>query len=206
MVNEAFPVGFRLPAKALAHNLRPMDVFLDLIVTVVSVAALAQYMWSARGHFSSDGMPSGAKLLSWVVLGCALLLFFLLWALPQPLWAQLLGLLLELISFALFWAAIRASRQRQLRLAFDPGNPRSFVDIGPYRYVRHPFYVSYIILWAGWALATWSPWALVSLAVMVCLYIYAARDEERKFGLTDMAGDYAAYRQRVGFFFPKLGR
>lgn len=144
--------------------------------------------------------------MSWVVLGCALLLFFLLWALPQPLWAQGFGLLLQLVSFALFWAAIRASRQRQLRLAFDPGNPRSFVDIGPYRYVRHPFYVSYIILWSGWAISTFSPWALLSLAIMVGIYIYAARDEERKFSLTEMAGDYAAYRRRVGFFFPRLGR
>ncbi|RYE84233.1 MAG: isoprenylcysteine carboxylmethyltransferase family protein [Hyphomicrobiales bacterium] len=183
-----------------------MDVFLDLLITVVSVAALALYMWSALGHFSSEGMPSGAKLLSWLVLACAVLMFALLWTQPQPLWAQWLGLLLELASLLLFWAAIRASRQRQLRLAFDPGNPRSFVDIGPYRYVRHPFYVSYIILWGGWALATWSLWALVPFLIMVAVYITAARDEERKFGLTDMAGTYADYRHRVGFFFPRLGR
>jgi protein-S-isoprenylcysteine O-methyltransferase Ste14 len=183
-----------------------MGLFLDLIVSAVSISALALYMWSARGHFASEGMPPGARLLTYVVLACALVLFYLLWADTQPEWAQLVGLLLQVASLALFWAAIQASRQRQLLLAFDPGNPRSLVDVGPYRYVRHPFYVSYIILWGGWALATWSPWAIVPLAVMVGIYVYAARDEERKFGLTEMAADYAAYRKRVGFFFPRIGR
>jgi protein-S-isoprenylcysteine O-methyltransferase Ste14 len=182
-----------------------MDVFLDLIVTVVSVAALAQYTWSMRGHFSSDGMPTGAKLLSLVVLACALLLLAITWLQPQPAWAQILGIVLQLASFWLFWAAIRASRQARLRLAFDPGNPRTFVSDGPYRYVRHPFYVSYVMFWGGWSLAGWSVWAIFPFLVMTAVYIGAARDEERKFGLTDMGPDYAAYRTRTGFFFPRLG-
>lgn len=182
-----------------------MDVLLDLIVTAAAVAALAQYSWSMRGHFSSDGMPKGAKLLSLVVLACALLLFAIIWLLPQPAWVQILGIVLQLSSFLLFWAAIRASRQARLRLAFDPGNPRSFVSEGPYRYVRHPFYVSYVIFWGGWSLAGWSVWAIFPFLVMTAVYIGAARDEERKFGLTDMGPDYAAYRARTGFFFPRFG-
>lgn len=182
-----------------------MDVLLDLIVTLAAVAALAQYSWSMRGHFSSDGMPKGARLLSLVVLACALLLFTVLWTLPQPAWTQVLGIVLQLSSFALFWAAIRASREGRLRLAFDPGNPRTFVSEGPYRYVRHPFYVSYVIFWGGWALAGWSIWAVFPFLVMTAIYIGAARDEERKFGLTEMGPDYADYRRRTGFFFPRLG-
>ncbi|HEY9011711.1 MAG TPA: isoprenylcysteine carboxylmethyltransferase family protein, partial [Devosia sp.] len=122
----------------------------------------------------------------------------------QPILAQLVGIALQLLSFALFWAAIRASRAGRLRLAFDPGNPRSFVNEGPYRFVRHPFYVSYIILWGGFAIATWSALAIVPFLVMLAVYIYAARDEERKFGLTDMADDYAGYRRRTGMFIPRL--
>lgn len=157
-----------------------------------------------RGHFSSDDVPPGAKALSATVLGCALALFYLVWAIAQPLWAQLVGIALQLLSFVLFWAAIRASRAARLRLAFDPGNPRTFVNQGPYRYVRHPFYTSYVILWGGWAIAAWSPWAIIPFLVMTGIYVFAARDEERKFGLTDMAGDYAAYRRRTGMFFPRL--
>lgn len=181
-----------------------MDILLDCLVTVIAVATLAQYMWSARGHFKSEDMPKGAKLLSGVVLACALLMFGLTWFVLQPIAAQLAGVALMSGTQLLFWAAIRASRNSTLLLAFDPDNPRSLVNAGPYRYVRHPFYVSYVIFWGGWAIATWSIWALLPFVVMTGVYVSAARDEERKFALTGMAADYEAYRRRTGFFFPRI--
>ena len=42
-------------------------------------------------------------------------------------------------------------------------------------------------------------------AIMIAIYIGAARDEERKFGNTAMAADYHTYRARTGMFFPRLG-
>jgi protein-S-isoprenylcysteine O-methyltransferase Ste14 len=182
-----------------------MNILLDIVVSLVSVAAIAQYTWSMRGHFSSDAMPRGALLLSVVVITAALLFLLLLWTGEQPLLAQVVGVLIELASLGLFWAAIRASRQARLRLAFDPGNPRSFVAEGPYKYIRHPFYTSYLIFWSGWAIAAWSPWTLIPLAIMVGIYVGAARDEERKFAETSMAADYAAYKARTGQFLPRLG-
>jgi len=149
-------------------------------------------------------MPTGAKLLSAMVLACALLVFVLTWISVQPLLAQLPGIALMAASYLLFWWAIRASRAATLLLAFDPGNPLSFVSSGPYRYVRHPFYVSYTIFWGGWAIAVWSVWAVLPFLVMLGVYVSAARDEERKFSLTGMAADYADYRRRTGFFFPRL--
>ncbi len=149
-------------------------------------------------------MPKGAKLLSAVVLACALLMFVLTWVSVQPLLAQLFGIVLMASSYLLFWSAIQASRAVTLLLAFDPGNPLSFISSGPYRHVRHPFYVSYAIFWGGWAIAVWSVWALLPFLIMLSVYVGAARDEERKFALTGMAADYADYRRRTGFFFPRF--
>ena len=75
---------------------------------------------------------------------------------------------------------------------------------GPYRFVRHPFYVSYIVFWAGWSLAIWSVIVLFPFAILIVIYVFAARMEERLFAGTQMADQYAAYRQRTGFFWPKL--
>ena len=80
----------------------------------------------------------------------------------------------------------------------------SLVTSGPYRYVRHPFYTSYLIFWTGLALGTWSLWAVPVLIVMLVLYAVAARSEEGKFSRTEMSADYAAYRARTGMFWPKL--
>jgi protein-S-isoprenylcysteine O-methyltransferase Ste14 len=179
-------------------------LFLDLLATAVAIAVLAQYSWSMRGHFASSSMPPGAIVIAVVALISAAIMLMLQWALDQPAGAVLVGVALELASLLLFWAAIRASREARLRLAFDTENPDSLVTDGPYRYLRHPFYTSYQIFWSGWAIAVWSPWALAPLLAIVIVYVAAARGEERKFEKTALAGDYRAYKQRTGFFWPRF--
>ena len=57
--------------------------------------------------------------------------------------------------------------------------PPAVCETGPYRYVRHPFYLSYMIAFFGMAVAfpSWVT-AVVSLANMA-LFIYMAMDDER---------------------------
>jgi protein-S-isoprenylcysteine O-methyltransferase Ste14 len=181
-----------------------MELTFDIFVTFAGAGFIGLAAWSGRGHFSSDKVPLGSIVIAIVVLITTLLYLYLLWAQAQPLLAQLLGFLLMVGGLGLFFMAIRASREGRLRMAFDEGNPRGLVQHGPYGYVRHPFYVSYIIFFSGFALATWSPIAIAPLVILVVIYVSAARMEERLFADTPMASSYEAYRQRTGFFFPKL--
>jgi protein-S-isoprenylcysteine O-methyltransferase Ste14 len=180
-----------------------MDLILDLIVSGVSLSVIAQYSWSLKAHFNSPKMPTGTVVISVVVLTTAAIYVALLWIENQPWLATLVGLVLEGLALWLFWAAIKASRAARLKMAFDVQNPHGLVTTGPYRYLRHPFYTSYLIFWIGWAIATWSLWSVLPLAVIVVIYVTAALGEERKFSRTAMAADYADYRQRTGFFWPK---
>jgi len=181
-----------------------MSLILDLAVTLVSAAVIAAYMWSVRGHFSSDTMPRGASVIAVAVIVSTLLFLFLTWFVAQPPAAQLAGLTLQLASAALFWAAILASRKARLRFVFDDEHPRSIVADGPYAVMRHPFYVSYVIFWTGWAVAVWSPWAVVNVVVLTALYVMAAQKEERGFDASPLAAAYAEYRTRAGFFWPRF--
>jgi protein-S-isoprenylcysteine O-methyltransferase Ste14 len=181
-----------------------MELFFDLVISAVSIAVVVQYAWALRAHFSSKTVPDGTKLITVTVVVTTLVYTGLVWLVTQPLWAQLTGLVIELLSLALFWAAISASRQARLRLAFDAENPDSLVSEGPYRFIRHPFYTSYLIFWIGWAIATWSAWALLPLAALVAIYVAAARGEEQKFARSPLAQKYAEYRTRTGFFWPRL--
>lgn len=181
-----------------------MTLFLDILVTFAALIWLVLVAWSGRGHFQSDRMPRGSMLITLVVLATSITYFYLVWAVEQPVLASLGGLVLECLGVAMFLVTIRASRLGRLRMAFDEGNPRGLVTEGPYRYVRHPFYVSYIIYFAGFAIATWSWIAVVPLAILLVIYVLAARMEEGKFANTPMSAEYAAYRQRTGFFFPKI--
>ena len=178
---------------------------MDGLVTLVGLAVVAGYTWSLRGHFVSETMPRGARVISAAVTLSTVLFVLLTWFAVQPVWAQAIGVVLQLAGAALFVAAVRASRKARLHFAFTPEKPQGLVETGPYRYVRHPFYVSYIIFWSGWALATWSILSLISVVILVALYVIAARREEDSFADTPLAADYAAYRTKAGFFWPRLG-
>lgn len=183
-----------------------VEVTLDLLVSALGLGVVGCYSWSLRGHFSSPRMPDGAKVISLFVLATAVFFFYLVWAYDQPAWAQIVGLVLQAASAGLFWWAIAASRKARLRYAFDPEEPRGLVTTGPYSYLRHPFYTSYLIFWSGWAIATASPWSTVSVAVFVVIYVLAARREEKLFSESPMAGEYRAYRAKTGYLLPRINR
>lgn len=182
-----------------------MELVFDGLVTLVSAVVVGAYIWSVRNHFVSDGMPPGARIIAIAVVASTIIMFVLTWAFPQPLFAQIAGLAIQLFSAWIFYAAILASRRARLRFVFDPEHPHSLVDQGPYKHVRHPFYVSYSIFWFGWAVATWSLFSVPSVIVLIWLYIAAARLEERNFEASPLSSEYAAYKARTGFFVPKLG-
>jgi len=181
-----------------------MAVVLDVAISLFSLFVVGLYAWSLRGHFSSPRMPDGAKVISPAVIATMFLNLFLVVFMSQPLWVQWIGLSLEVASAALFWWAIRASRRARLRFAFDPDHPDSIVSEGPYRFIRHPFYTSYLMFWAGWAVATGWIWAWVPVLAFVVIYVRAARDEEQKFAKSSLAADYSAYASRAGFLWPKF--
>ena len=77
------------------------------------------------------------------------------------------------------------------------------VQTGPYGVVRHPLYVSYILISVGLSLALLSPWMLVgTMCLIVGVYPTAKSEEEtlvKQFG-----EEYIEYKQRVGMLFPRL--
>jgi protein-S-isoprenylcysteine O-methyltransferase Ste14 len=181
-----------------------MQFLIDVIITAVSSFILLGNLWAVRRHFSSPKTPPGAALLMVAITSSSVLLLILTWAVEQPLAAQLCGVAIELLSAYLFGAAVVASRTARLRFAFDPAQPHGLLQTGPYRWVRHPFYTSYLLLWTGWSIADWSPLAIIVPPVFLVIYWRAARMEERNFAASALSESYKEYRKRVGFFFPRL--
>lgn len=184
-----------------------MQLALDLIVSIISILVIASYRWSLRKHFAAPKkIPSGALLLMIAVAATSLLFLYLVWTQHQTRSAQIIGVVIELAGAGLFWSAISASRTARLRFAFDEENPHNIVTGGPYRYLRHPFYTSYLIFWSGWAIAAWSVWTVLPVTIFAVAYVMAARAEERRFAVSPLARDYAAYKKRAGFLWPRIGR
>ena len=198
------PEAGHLPGLLIWGSGTTVQFFFDALISIVGVAVVAQYSWSLRAHFASKSLPGGTILISVMVVVTTLAFLYFQWSVEQPLLAAFVGLVVMLASLALFWAAIFASREARLRLAFDAENPDSLVTEGPYRYLRHPFYTSYLVFWAGWAVAIWSAWTLPFLGFILLVYTLAARGEELKFSNSPLGPQYEEYRRRTGFFWPRM--
>jgi protein-S-isoprenylcysteine O-methyltransferase Ste14 len=126
-------------------------------------------------------------------------------SLALPAWLRWAGAPLGVlvVPLLLFWTF--HSLGKNLTDTVVTRRAHTLVTNGPYRWVRHPFYVvlflwvlSLSLLTANWLLA------LVGMVAVTMLGI-RTRIEEAK--LTERFGDeYRDYARRTGRFFPSLGR
>jgi len=118
---------------------------------------------------------------------------------------QVLGLTLYGSSFVIFWFALLANKQKALFHAFTATSPQHLVDWGPYKYVRHPFYLSYSLSWIAGAIATQSRWLWITVVAMIYLHCKAARLEEAEFLRSELSHAYQRYMSSTGFLLPNPG-
>ncbi len=179
-----------------------MHVLPMILTGADATTCFAAFAWGVKGHFRSTGeMPVGMKLTS--LLSTVLFLVFL-WHMRDGVSAfWLAGLALFTASLGLFAAAILASRASPPTLAFDTDQPSFLLLTGPYRYVRHPFYLAYVLFWLGTAIAAHAITGWIAPLLMTGLYVEAATREERKFANSPLAAAYAQYRTRAGLFWPR---
>lgn len=170
------------------------------------LGCLASFTWAMRNFFTQ---PAGFTIGMKVITACAsafglLHLFAILFGSHLTWERSMAGSVLYICAAGLFWWAIQASLGKTFSGAFSPDAPVHLHAAGPYRFIRHPFYTSYILTWiAGWVVAAqW--WLIPTVAVMIVIYVLASSAEEAKFLRSPLAGAYQQYRFRTGRFFPNL--
>jgi protein-S-isoprenylcysteine O-methyltransferase Ste14 len=178
---------------------------MNFILLVVAASSFAIYAWAIRVLFSHDaGVDRRMQLIQ--VLGSlfAIAQLWSLWSAPRAVTIRgIAALMVYVAALAVFLAAKRALRDYRLSLAFSPDAPARIVESGVYGYVRHPFYLAYMMTWAAGALAAPQLMTYAACLLMGTLYFSAARFEERKFAQSALAAEYQRYRQRVGMCLPR---
>lgn len=180
-----------------------MPVEMRLALIAAGAVVFLAFVWGVKGHFRSSRLPGWATLIA--VLSILSFLAFVagvVQAEPSPRIPA--ALVLQALSLALFAAAVRATRATRLTYVGDDDTPTFLISHGPYRWVRHPFYTSYILFWGACAVMTDYLLSYVAFVAMTIAYFVSATAEERKFGSSALAGEYGAYRKRTGLFWPKL--
>ena len=143
-----------------------MHLLPDAAATILSAAILQAFTWALTAISSSDKTPTGMKVIlsASVTTGWGSLV--LLWIGSQPPARSSSAWRSNSARLGLFAAALVGDQEDPVRLAFDDELPDQLVLSGPYNYIRHPFYTSYLIFWTGFALITFSWLALPLLLLM----------------------------------------
>ena len=134
---------------------RKYEVLVHVLVIVASIACFSSFVWGMKAFFvMPTRVPYGVRMLQG--LGA---LYFVLYTfiVTKPgavtgitAW---IGLMFLGISFSLFWWTIRTNRTKRFGVGFSFECPDAFSTKGPYRLIRHPFYLSYSLGWTGAAMA-----------------------------------------------------
>lgn len=106
------------------------------------------------------------------------------------------------VSAVVFVAAWLTTFRRPFTVVFSPDVPTRIVTYGIYRYVRHPFYLSYMLTFIADAVACKDVTNVACAVVVVVMYTVAARLEESKFARSALGAAYTEYKARTGMFWP----
>jgi len=185
-----------------------MDV--KLRVVWFSWMMMVPFLWFimlARRTFMIPSNGGPGMILGGVALMSGLALAF--WiaqhgAYSQALWAG--GAILALCSFVLYESARRVVTGRGFCVALSGEVPPTICTLGPYRYIRHPVYASYLLAFLGFVVAFPSVVSAAVFAGNLVFFVIAAAYEERTIAQSPLAQAYAAYRQVAGMFLPRFGR
>jgi protein-S-isoprenylcysteine O-methyltransferase Ste14 len=109
-----------------------------------------------------------------------------------------------LITASLLFLKARFAHHTSPHKAFSHEPPPQLVLHGPYRYVRHPIYTSYILGLIGMLLLA-PDWFLLAVALaLIGMYAWAAFQEEKCISNSIHNEVYKAYVEQTGFLIPKL--
>jgi len=184
---------------------------------VLSLFAISLYYRAradkAGGRVTRDDEPMPIRLgLSIAgLMGFGGLLLYFVW--PPPLaWTQLpipaefrwVGVAIAALSVPSTWWVFRTLGLNVTRTSKTRDNA-TLVTTGPYRFVRHPFYVNVALAFGSLSLVTRSWWFIAWIAL--ALVLLAVRTKREEANLEARFGDaWRAYAARTGRFVPRLAR
>lgn len=104
------------------------------------------------------------------------------------------------ISLYVFWSTLLISKKLNFALGQFVG---SIITNGSFGFVRHPLYFSYMITWVTSTILFDSKILFITLVALASFYFFIASKEEEAILKTDLATEYANYKQEVGMFVPR---
>ena len=138
----------------------------------------------------------------WIV-GLSAVYFLLAYLLPgfdqrygwsdAPEWLVLVGDAIVVLGFVFLFQVFKANSYASRVVVVEEG--QEVISTGPYARVRHPMYVSVLLVYVFSPLALGSYWAMIPTVALIVLLVARIRNEEQVL-LRDLKG-YGEYMEKV---------
>jgi steroid 5-alpha reductase family enzyme len=191
------------------HRMTWPALIISIVLTLLLASPFQWFLGAGRDTFIVRQPSQGALWGQWSFLsGIAVVawtgLFGGLAIDPGTLGA----LALAAASLALYEWARRTVGPQRLHVGLSGRVPAQVVEAGPYRWLRHPFYLAYLLAFAAAALALRSRAGAAVALANTGLFVAMALHDEASLARSPLAPAYAAYRRRVGLLllFPRRAR
>ncbi len=123
-------------------------------------------------------------------------------ALPLPFWLRWLGFLIGLAALFLFFWVLRSLGQN-FSTTLTIQKDQTLVSQGPYRWVRHPMYTSFVCLWVSFFFIS-TNWFIGLTGLLGFIWAIVVRTPKEEQMLIERFGDeYIAYTKRTGRYLPR---
>jgi protein-S-isoprenylcysteine O-methyltransferase Ste14 len=168
------------------------------LLKLAGVLTAVEFLWATKYYFRRRAnLPATLGMTVFILAVVILHAVFLVLANDTPPLQCAIAMAFFGLSNLLFWSALVSHGAMRPSAVFGETIPDALVHSGPYRVMRHPFYLAYVFAFVGSALVG-NHWVLflATLGLFVC-YDRAARSEERLLANTSgpIGEAYAHYLQ-----------
>jgi len=181
-------------------------VVLLFILNLIFIGLLPKIFFRKDGRFN---------LMWWVTaspfLLCALFLILATAGYIAPFkpdrwarWLDLISVPFSVTSIALLFFTLGTHRIPIALWHQDNDAPKHIVTYGAYRWIRHPFYASFILALLGAFLFCPHWGTLYTLLHGVTVLNLTAAREERRLSASEFGDEYRQYIERTGRFWPRF--
>jgi protein-S-isoprenylcysteine O-methyltransferase Ste14 len=183
------------------------DTLLEWVLAGAGAATLIVFAVALQNFFVQPPLLTRMQRLFQdlsVLLGVTHGLALLVLDTAGMLWT-VIGIAMYSVSLGLFLAAIEAARRVPMTRTFVY-TPKcdTILTKGPYRFIRHPIYVSYSLAWLAAPIAMHNVVLGLTAIFMITCYVTSAREEERLLAGGPKAAEYAALASRTWRMIPFL--
>jgi protein-S-isoprenylcysteine O-methyltransferase Ste14 len=123
-------------------------------------------------------------------------------ALVLPFWLRGFGFFVGLVALLVFFWVLRSLGQN-FSTSLSINKSQTLVTQGPYQWVRHPMYTSFVLLWIGFLLlsANWFIGLTVLLGFVWAIVIRTPKEEQMM--IDRFGNEYTTYMKRTGRYLPR---